>query len=130
MIGLSIASIYTLILIASRNSFEQAYLKASRFLFYWYIAFAVLYLLFWLGIMSTGSLIMNFIFGPVIALLGLGVSTLIVMVSVIALSFFQVLGAYFAKTAIAKNGEKFDWNMLRLIIGWLFILIGILNFLS
>ena len=106
MIGLSIASIYTLILIASRNSFEQAYLKASRFLFYWYIAFAVLYLLFWLGIMSTGSLIMNFIFGPVIALLGLGVSTLIVMVSVIALSFFQVLGAYFSKNCYCEKWRK------------------------
>ncbi|MBI5421004.1 MAG: hypothetical protein HZA35_01690 [Parcubacteria group bacterium] len=135
MFGLVLAVLYAAYLYAiTKAPQEVAYLNSSNFLFWWYVVWAVVtgafLVVMILGFLFVGGVGGAMSGGPLGAFLGLGaggaISGLLVLGGVINNVLF-VGGAYLLHSALVHQATGYTWDMGRLVIGGLLLLIGILS---
>lgn len=137
MIGLTLAVIYSLALVAFGKKWEEAYISSTRFMTYWSVITVLLIGAVWVFVISSGGLLGGLLtgtgLGAFLALVGFGLIASGTFFVVLALAVLQALGAYLMSTAVSVQAGAlpvYEWKKERLVIGALFFVVGLTKFVG
>lgn len=129
MWGLIIGSLYALVLWLKKEVPEKIFMRATNFLFYWYlvvtcIIVGIVILIFSLGgaVVTESEGIIGIIAGILVGS-GLGI---VIAALIVLLSLFSIIGAHLLRTSVKEVEGTFKWDRTRLVIGMALLLISLL----
>lgn len=130
MWGLIIGSLYALILWIKKEVPERIFMKATNFLFYWYLIVTAIIVSIIIVICSLGGAVLGAESDGLVAVLvgslagsGLGI---VIAALVVLFSLFSIIGAHLLRTSVTEVEGAFKWDRARLVIGIVLFLISLL----